>query len=64
MEDRHQRLEEHGDAFHPQAYPEPLSGSMFGEPILWVNTARYPGMTLRIELLHTSCGSKHCRQLL
>ena len=25
MEDRHQRLEEHGDALHSQAYPESLS---------------------------------------
>lgn len=45
MERRHQRLEEHGDAlrYGSQAYPETM---LFGEPILWVDIARYLRVTL------------------
>jgi hypothetical protein len=46
MTDRHQRVEEHGDAFHTQANPTLRPVALFGEPIVWVNTARYQGVTL------------------
>ena len=50
MEDRHQRLEEHGDAFHSQVYPVLL----FGEPIVWVDTDCYLGVTLDKRLTWSS----------
>ena len=51
MEDRHQRIEKHGDALHPQAYPESSSSCA----VRGTNhTARYLGVTLDKRLTWSS----------